>query len=181
MNLEIRPLELSDLDIIKLFTDRWIGQDYYSFDELEDVLSLSRGCSLGAFRGSELGAVRLTFAPGNWLSKFERGLTPSKWEIPSNSMAYFKSLFVADSFQAKGLGVKLSLESMRLLKNLGAEGILCHSWLESPNNSSQRYLMKLGFKAVNEFPKFWFPIDYECTRCAPRRCECTAMEMVKYI
>ncbi len=181
MNLEIRPLVSNDLEAIKIFTDQWIGLDYYEVSEIEQILEQSQGCSLGAFKNSKLGAVRLTLAPGDWQKGFERGLSPSKWSIPSDKMAYFKSLFVAESFQANGLGLKLSLESIRLLKNLGAEGILCHSWLESPNNSSQRYLKKLGFDSVAEFPKFWFPIDYECTRCSPQRCVCTAMEMVKYI
>ena len=27
----IRPLEESDLDKVQLFTDRWIGKDYYSY------------------------------------------------------------------------------------------------------------------------------------------------------
>ena len=33
----IRPLEESDLKNVQLFTDRWIGQDYYSYSELHDV------------------------------------------------------------------------------------------------------------------------------------------------
>ncbi|PIP91675.1 MAG: GNAT family N-acetyltransferase [Bdellovibrionales bacterium CG12_big_fil_rev_8_21_14_0_65_38_15] len=181
MNLEVRSLRDNDLEQIKQFTDQWIGNDYYDLNSIRTILLQSKGCSLGAFRDGHLGAVRLTLAPGTWVEEFDRGLTPSKWKIPANQMAYFKSLFVAKDFQANGLGVHLSLESIELLKMLGAKGIICHSWLESPNNSSQRYLSKLGFEAVAEFPKFWFPIDYDCTRCAPKRCECTAMEMVKYI
>ena len=31
----IRPLEESDLKNVQLFTDRWIGQDYYSYYPLQ--------------------------------------------------------------------------------------------------------------------------------------------------
>src|SRR5690606_25552492 len=110
-----------------------------------------------------------------------RGLTPDRWQVKPEQMAYFKSLFVAKKFQAAGMGKRLSLESIELLKKCGAKAVLCHSWLESPNNSSQRYLLKLGFEEIARFPKFWYPIDYVCTRCGPKRCECTAVEMVKYI
>ena len=179
--MDITSLTHDHVALIKAFTDQWIGLNYYSQDELAHYLDQSEGCSLGAFVGDELAAVRISLAPGRWIKEMGAGLTPARWKVTENSMAYFKSLFVAKKFQADGLGKKLSLRSIELLKAKGAKAVLCHSWLESPNNSSQRYLLKMGFEAVNEFPKFWYPIDYQCTRCAPRRCECTAIEMVKYI
>lgn len=180
--MQIRPLTLADVPAIKAFTDQWIGLNYYAYGELEHLIDQSLGCSLGAFSDEgELAAIRISLAPGTWIEEIGRGLSPQVWEVAPESMGYFKSLFVADKFQACGLGRKLSLESIKLLKDCGAKAVLCHSWLESPNNSSQRYLLKLGFKPINEFPKFWYPIDYECTRCGPDRCVCTAVEMVKYI
>lgn len=180
--LTIRPLTASDAATIKTFTDTWIGLNYYGEGELEHYLEQSKGCSLGAFaEDGELGAIRISLAPGTWMEELGRGLTPQAWDVAPDEMGYFKSLFVAGKFQAKGLGRKLSLESIELLKKCGAKAVLCHSWLESPNNSSQRYLNNLGFKEIARFPKFWYPIDYECTRCGPKRCVCTAVEMVKYI
>lgn len=182
MSLIIKTITDGDLPAIKAFTDRWIGKDYYGEGELEQLIAQSQGTSLGAFTAEgELGAIRLSLAPGTWMEGLGRGLTPDAWKTEASKMAYFKSLFVAKKFQAHGLGKRLSLESIELLKKHGAQAVLCHSWLESPNNSSQRYLLKLGFEAVAEFPKFWYPIDYECTRCGPSRCVCTAIEMVKYI
>lgn len=180
--MDIRAVHSDDLGLIKDFTDRWIGEGYYSQGELEHYLEQSRGCSLGAFAASgELAAIRISLAPTTWIEELGRGLTPKAWDVLPEQMAYFKSLFVAKKFQAKGLGRKLSLASIDLLKQQGAKAVLCHSWLESPNNSSQRYLKNLGFSEIARFPKFWYPIDYECTRCGPERCVCTAVEMVKYI
>ncbi len=182
MDLLIRPVSAADIPAIKAFTDRWIGLDYYAAGELEELLEQSQGASLGAFASNgEMAAIRLSLAPNSWVEGLGRGVTPSLWRVGPQEMAYFKSLFVSKKFQARGLGVELSLRSIEVLKKLGAKAVLCHSWLESPNNSSQRYLHKLGFEEVARFPKFWYPIDYECTRCAPERCVCTAVEMVKYL
>ena len=70
---------------------------------------------------------------------------------------------------------------LSILKDMGAEAVLCHSWMESPENSSQRYLLKMGFQKIKEHPKFWYEIDYFCTRCGPSRCVCTAGEMIKLL
>ena len=75
--------------------------------------------------------------------------------------------FVSGDYQQKGIGKSLSDQSIEVLKKMDAKAILCHSWLESPGNSSQRYLQKMGFDSVKEHEKFWYPIDYECTRCSP--------------
>lgn len=182
MNLLIRPVGRDDAAAIKAFTDRWIGLNYYAEGELEHLLEQSQGTSLAALApDGEMAAIRLSLAPNTWIEDLGRGVTPDAWRIQASKMAYFKSLFVSKKFQAQGLGKELSLRSIELLKKLGAQGVLCHSWLESPNNSSQRYLIKLGFEEVARFPKFWYPIDYECTRCGPDRCVCTAVEMVKYL
>lgn len=181
MSLTIRSVTSDDVAAIKVFTDKWIGLNYYQAGELEHYIEQSQGCSLGAFaEDGELAAIRISLAPKTWIEELGRGLTPQLWQVKADKMAYFKSLFVAKKFQAKGLGRKLSLASIEKLKQQGASAVLCHSWLESPNNSSQRYLAKLGFEEIARFPKFWYPIDYECTRCGPKRCVCTAVEMVKY-
>lgn len=181
-NVQFKPLDEGSLEAVKAFTDQWIGKDYYQVDELKEIYDASLfgagSCSFLAFVEGELAGVRLTFAPGRWSELITRGLSPETWGIPFEDMAYFKSLFVAEKFQGLGIGIGLSQRSLGLLKEAGARGVLCHSWLESPGNSSQRYLIKFGFSEVNRHPKFWYPIDYECTRCAPERCTCTASEMI---
>ena len=185
----IRPLEESDLKNVQLFTDRWIGQDYYSYSELHDVFKKGNQGSLNAsfvaLSGGDVVGIRLTYAPGTWIESstevFKKGLSTKEWKVPSLKMGYFKSLFIHEDFQGKGLGKVLSNKALSILKDMGAEAVLCHSWMESPENSSQRYLLKMGFQKIKEHPKFWYEIDYFCTRCGPSRCVCTAGEMIKLL
>lgn len=171
------PLEKEHALAVKKFCDQWIGTNYYSVSEVEELIEASGGASFGAW-DSSLVAIRLTLAPGKWNNIITRGLTPAAWPCEQKDMAYFKSLFVAEDHQAQGLGKQLSTLSLKALKDMGAKAVLCHSWLESPGNSSQKYLKKMGFEEKARHEKFWFPIDYECTRCTPERCVCTAAEMV---
>ena len=185
----IRPLEESDLKNVQLFTDRWIGQDYYSYSELYDVFKKGNQGSLNAsfvaLSGGDVVGIRLTYAPGTWIESstevFKKGLSTKEWKVPSLKMGYFKSLFIHEDFQGNGLGKVLSNKALSILKDMGAEAVLCHSWMESPENSSQRYLLKMGFHKIKEHPKFWYEIDYFCTRCGPSRCVCTAGEMIKLL
>lgn len=179
--------EFADTDIQKVlqFTDDWIGKNYFSEEELAEVYhrSLRDGLTASFLAESDNGeivAARLSYAPGEWTSH-ARGLSFDLWKCDHREVGYFKSLFVSRDFQGRGLGRKLSSLSIERLKQMGTQAIVCHSWLESPGNSSQRYLKKMGFDEVKRYPKFWFLIDYECTKCAPSRCECTAIEMIKYL
>ncbi|MBT7608284.1 MAG: GNAT family N-acetyltransferase [Bacteriovoracaceae bacterium] len=185
MNFEIRSLNEDLLEDVRLFTDQWIGKDYFSPEELQLIFKRSIknevSASLVAFHKSELVAVRLTYAPDQWIEESTRGLTPKRWDVPVEKVAYFKSLFVRGDFQQQGLGKTLSNKSIQILEKMGAEAILCHSWLESPGNSSQKYLQKIGFNDVSIHEKFWFPVDYHCRRCGPNKCVCTTVEMIKKI
>lgn len=183
-NLKIIPFSADHIAQVKAFADKWIGQDYFEREELEEVLALSRKgelvCSLLAVVDGELAAIRLSYAPGEWVER-ARGASVEKWGEPKSQTGYFKSLFVAEKFQKQGLGKKISLASIEVLREMGAKALVCHSWLESPQNSSQRYLQSMGFEEVKSHPRFWSHIDYSCVRCSPKRCECSAVEMIKYL
>lgn len=182
--IEIAPLQFDDISAIKAFMNQGFGQNFYSEKELEKVLEKSKAhglnASFGARVAGSLAGVRLTYAPGTW-TKGHRALSPHKWKIPENKAAYFKSLVVSEKFQKMGIGRSLSARSIEVLRQMGAQGILCHSWLESPGNSSQIYLQRMGFEQIQEHPNFWHEVDYECVRCGPRKCVCSAAEMIKYL
>lgn len=183
--MTIRPLAKQDIPAIKLFTDRTIGTNYFSESELLDILARSekdnRQCSLGLFDQMEnIRGIRITFPPGNWSHGKGKGLSPSLWKVELKDMGYFQSLFIDPPLTGQGWGKKLSLKSIEILKDLGAKAILCHSWKESPNDSSGRYLRSLGFELVNVHPYYWKEVDYQCTRCG-KPCLCTAEEMIKYL
>lgn len=181
MDFKIEELRLSDLPALKEFTDREIGAGYYSIDEIEDIYHRSqvngRMCTLLLKRGSEIHGVRITYPPGNWNHGKGDGLSIGKWPYPLSETAYFQSLFLSSEVQGQGWGGKLSARAIEILKEVHAKGIVCHSWKESPNNSSAKYLEKLGFQLIAEHPKYWQHVNYNCTRCGRPPCQCTAQEM----
>lgn len=178
----IRSLERSDLAPLKAFTDREIGDGYYSKNELEDVFvrSLKDGTMYTLILekpDSELVGVRITYPPGQWKHGKGHGLTSEAWPHPMAHTGYFQSIFLAGELHGQGWGGKLSQEALDLLRKGGAKGVVCHSWKESPNNSSTRYLQKIGFQKIAEHPLYWKDVDYNCTRCLKPPCQCTAIEM----
>lgn len=183
--LRVRELQESDLPQVKAFTDIEIGQGYFTLPQLHDIFCAGRKDGLNASfllvgPGNKIMGVRLSFMPGQWLTKPPNQRAHSElWSVPYEAVGYFQSLFVSEKCQGGGWGRRLSMASIENMKLAGAKAVVCHSWNESPNNSSARYLKSLNFTAVTEIPNFWKPIDYECTRCG-RPCLCTATEMILY-
>lgn len=186
---EIQSLSESDLPALKVFTDEQIGAGYYSEAELREIFAKSKAsdtrmCSFLLKMGAEILGVRFTYPPGRWShGKGQgqglggRGLHPEKWPHSLNETAYFQSLFLSAKVQGQGWGAKLSQASIDVLKTVGARGVVCHSWKESPFNSSSRYLEKMGFKIIAEHPLYWSEVNYNCSRCLKPPCQCTALEM----
>lgn len=184
-DLKIRPLAKTDLEAVKAFTDRAIGVNYYTLPEIEEIfrksLSGSTMCSLVlADERGGIHGVRITYPPGAWNSGKGKGLHPEMWRTPLANVAYFQSIFVDGALTGQGWGKKMSLRALEILKATGARAVVCHSWVESPHNSSGRYLRDLGFESVQLHPLYWKDVDYECTRCG-KPCVCTAEEMIKYL
>lgn len=180
--LKIRPFQQKDLLNIKTFTDREIGEGYYSLDELKVIFDRSNKngimCSLLLENDAgKIFGVRISYPPGNWKHGKGKGLCPEKWPHGVDSTAYFQSLFISDEIRGQGWGGQLSKEALFKLREVGAKGVVCHSWKESPNNSSTKYLKKLGFELIAEHPEYWKEVDYKCTRCGEPPCLCTAQEM----
>lgn len=179
---KIRPLEIGDLSAVQVFTDQEIGAGYYSKQELEGIFKRSQKNGEmftlvlenadGAIKG-----IRITYPPGQWEHGKGKGLEPHKWPQDFKDTAYFQSLFLSNDVQAQGWGGRMSLAAIELLRKAGTKGIVCHSWKESPNNSSTRYLVKLGFEFISEHKEYWKDLDYNCSRCLKPPCRCTAQEM----
>ncbi len=179
----IRPFQSTDVERVKEFTDSEIGDGYYSLDELKKNQSRSMASdgSVSSFllldeKTDLVKGLRLAFPPGNWDHGKGSKQRADLWPFPVEQSAYFQSLFLAKDLQGQGWGPKLSEMSLHVFKNLGAQGVATHSWKESPNNSSVRYLEKVGFKKIIEHPLYWFDVDYVCTRDG-KPCRCTAVEM----
>lgn len=180
----IRELIMSDLDAVLRFSDRQIGQDYFSPQKLAEIIEAStmKNVSVSFVLEDEEGiqGIRLTYPPGQWLKRHvSQPAHPELWRVPLAQVGYFQSLFIAPKYQGQGFGQRLSMASVENLRKLNTKAVVCHSWDESPNNSSRKYLNSLGFEPVCQIPNYWKQIDYECTRCG-KPCVCTATEMILY-
>lgn len=186
MDLLIEPIKDQDFAAVLKFTDKHIGEGYFSEDKLKKVFQGSKwqGQSMSFvlkdLKGNIFG-VRLSYPPMQWPDRHpSQKLHPHLWRVELDKVAYFQSLFLADEAQGRGYGQRLSLASIEHLKMAGAKAVVCHSWNESPGNSSRRYLDKLGFQPVIDIPYYWKEIPYSCTRCGSP-CLCTATEMILYL
>lgn len=177
----IRPMQTQDIPAIRAFTDMAIGTNYYSEEELKDIFqkSILNGvcCTLVLEDAGKMFGIRITYPQGNWQKGKGKGLSPAEWKVPQKDVAYFQSLFIHPELTGKGWGKKMSLHAIELLKKLGAKAIVTHSWKESPEDSSGRYLRGMGFRLVATHPLYWKDVDYVCTRCG-KPCLCTAEEMI---
>lgn len=179
-----RPIKTKDMEMLKRFTDRWIGEGYFTKEQLREacIKGIKEDLNAGfiATVKEKIVGVRISYAPGEWINKHTiTTLSPGAWGIDIPDVAYFKSMFVHERFQQQGIGSKLSRLSIEQLKLMGAKAIVCHAWVESPGNSSRKYLQKMGFKEINQHKNFWYFVNYQCPRCGHNeRCTCTAAEMM---
>ncbi|MCB0393180.1 MAG: GNAT family N-acetyltransferase [Bdellovibrionales bacterium] len=167
------------------FLDRAIGENYYSASELREILKKSEKegmmCSLAVVdEDGKVWGARISYPPGKWKKGKGESLSPHLWKTKMEETAYFQSLFVDPELSGQGWGPKLSLESIDRLKRVGAKAVVCHSWVESPNQSSIRYLTKMGFEPLVRYPLYWTKVNYVCTVCGPPPCQCTAEECILY-
>lgn len=188
MKVNIRNIRLTDLERVKDFTDKWIGMNYFTKAELRKALIQGTNEELNASflamdEAENIVAIRITYLPGEWQENEDlKGyISPHKWKTPLSRTAYFKSLFVHKDYQKQGLGRELSTRSLHALYQAGALAVVCHAWVESPNNSSIQYLNSFKFESIKTHKDFWFFKDYECPRCHPNKCVCSAEEMIYYL
>lgn len=180
-SVKIEGLSPHHLTQLKDVSDQWIGSDYFSLDSLKQFASPNRDENLSLVlldSENQICGFRLTEK-----FPFESGLInkchEDLWPFSIQRAAYFKSLFIKPEWTGVGLGLRLSQASIERARQQDFEGIFCHSWKESPHQSSVRYLQKLGFVEIAEHPLFWSDVNYHCTRCGNPPCQCTAIEMIK--
>ena len=181
--MQIQEFLESHIPAVKKFTDEQIGEGYYSLEELaqNQKKSVTKSGVITSFvlvdpDSQAVKGLRLAYAPGYWVHGKGSKLRPDLWPFPLEQAAYFQSLFLSKDLQGQNWGPRLSQKSIEVFQKLGAAEIITHSWKESPNNGSLKYLEKMGFKKLIEHPLYWFDVDYICTRDG-KPCRCTAIEM----
>lgn len=181
--LLFKPLSLDLLPKVIKLSDQEFGSGYYTEGSLRMWIQLGgEKCSLALVDAQQnLYGFRITFLAGSWLHFMKDKCKTELWNISPEGVAYFKSILITRKLQGQGWGSRLSQKSIEVLKKMGNTAIVCHSWRESFNNSSTRYLEKLGFKPLAEHKNFWSGINYHCSRCGTPPCQCTALEMILYL
>jgi GNAT superfamily N-acetyltransferase len=174
-------MTVEDAGAVALLADSTIGVGYYTEAAVLEYLARST-TSAGVFSfvaeaGGRLVGFRFALPPGRWDSGRGEGLSPSRWPAPLDAAAYLQSAFVDPAFTGLGVGRRMTRQAIDALRGAGARVVVAHSWKESPHNSSFRYLSRLGFVPVAEYPRYWREVDYECSLDG-RPCQCTAVEMV---
>lgn len=178
--MKILPFTEEYVDSTLECSNLYIGDNYFEKDQLTQLARLKSSFILVDEKNKVQG-LRLSYPPGSWVdSKKPEKLCPELWKVPPEKVAYFQTIFLADGARGGGWGLRLSQASIAVLRDMGARAIVCHSWKESPHNSSMKYLKKLGFELIKEYPNYWIQVDYDCIRCG-RPCVCTASEMIFYL
>ena len=122
---------------------------------------------------------RLSFAPGQWQP--DQWCSLPLWPVPANTMAYFKSVGVAESARGQGVASALLKRSVSALQLQGATAGLAHIWRESPGNAAELYFRHAGAALLKVHPNRWRhlseTVGYLCPICGDL-CSCSAAEMV---
>jgi ribosomal protein S18 acetylase RimI-like enzyme len=186
MEYRIRPISVFDIQKIVDFADQWIAENYYKKSQLRALLMKGVredvNASFVALDKNKIIGFGLAFAPSEWITQDDEfNLSSHLWNVPSDDVAYLKNLVVDKNYQGLGIGRAILDKTTQAVKDMGAKAIVCHSWVESPKNTSRKYFDKMNFKPVNLHDNFWYFKDYICAKYSPRKCDCSACEMIKVL
>ncbi|MCB0407017.1 MAG: GNAT family N-acetyltransferase [Bdellovibrionales bacterium] len=185
-SLQLRTIKKDDIPAICKMGDEAFGERYITEQLLQKEWPLLQSKDnyasyiLETLESSPIAiGFRLTYLPGLWLNTKEgRKSHINLWHIPTENVAYFKTSYVSENYRGQGWGKKMALLAIDQLRKMGAQAIVTHSWNESPEDSSGKYLRHLGFEDIGIIDGFWKDSDYSCTECHKTPCICTAMEMI---
>jgi len=125
---------------------------------------------------------RLTYAPTLWQA--DEWCSPDLWKLPIEKLCYFKCSTVNSKYRGHGIARKMLNASIEAVKKQGADGGVCHTWMQSPGNVAYLYFTKCGGQHIKTHPKRWLADaknGYRCVVCLPDLyCHCDAGEMILY-
>jgi len=185
-SLQLRIIKKEDISAICKMGDEAFGERYITKQLLQKewpLLQSGDNCASYILETLDPSpnpiGFRLTYLPGLWLNTKEgKKSHVDLWHIPTEKVAYFKTSYVSENFRGQGWGKEMARLAINQLCKMGAQAIITHSWNESPEDSSGKYLRSLGFKDIGRIERFWQDSDYSCTECLQTPCVCTAMEMM---
>jgi len=130
----------------------------------------------------KLAGFRLTYAPTNW--EVDQWCSPDLWKLPFEKLCYFKCSTVDSKYRGFGVAKTMLNASIQAVKKQGAEGGVCHTWMQSPGNVAYLYFTHCGGQHIKTHPDRWLESSYagyRCIVCLPDiHCHCDAGEMILY-
>jgi len=195
--LILAPLEPKYFDAVIALGNQVHGEDYLTDEIINAIYKKSNkggiNCSFVMIDTAEsstsstpeaekVAGFRLTYAPTNWDA--DEWCSPDLWKLPIEKLCYFKCGTVDTNYRGYGVARKMLNASIQAVKKQGAEGGVCHTWMQSPGNVAFLYFTKCGGQHINTHPNRWLEDSYQgyrCIVCLPDiHCHCDAGEMILY-
>jgi ribosomal protein S18 acetylase RimI-like enzyme len=184
--LNLVPLDIEYFDSVIELGNRVHGDAYLTHDILRKIFDKSIkstiNCSFVMLDGDKLVGFRLTYAPTLW--ELDQWCSPELWDLPIGKLCYFKSSTVDADYRGRGIAKQMLQASIKAAKQQGAEGGICHTWMQSPGNAAYEYFVRCGGKHLKTYPNRWLEDSYAGYRCivcgADNYCHCDAGEMILY-
>lgn len=133
-------------------------------------------------RAEKIVGFRLTYAPTNW--EVDQWCSYDLWNLPIEELCYFKSSTVDSEYRCHGIAKQMLMASIEATKKQGANGGICHTWMQSPGNAAFLYFIKCGGQHIKTYPNRWLEDSYAGYRCivcgVDEYCHCDAGEMILY-
>ncbi|MBD3260340.1 MAG: GNAT family N-acetyltransferase [Candidatus Altiarchaeales archaeon] len=183
----IEPLSRDHFQQVVDLGNKVHGDNYLSLKDMDEILEISqkngRNASFVALtedRGCLVG-FRLAFAPGKWINRYSKKLSPKLWPFPAEKIAYFKCNTVDARYRRRGIGKQLLYRSIQECKKQGAKAGIAHIWVNSPGNSAYNYFTRSGGKPLvmyrNYWAEEWRQKGAGCSACG-KECGCSGIEMI---
>lgn len=185
-SLKLVPLEPLHFDrVIDLGNDVH-GDGYLTTEIITKIYKKSIlhdiNCSFVILDDEKMVGFRLTYAPTLW--SIDEWCSPDLWQLPIEQLCYFKSSTVDKNYRGKGIAKQMLQASILAADKMGANGGICHTWMQSPGNAAYQYFIKSGGIHLKTYPNRWLQDSIEGYRCivcgADNYCRCDAGEMILY-
>jgi len=195
--LKLTPLEPKYFDKVIALGNEVHGDDYLTEETINSIYEKSHkdqvNCSFVMLdvvqdpsdpqkEMEKVIGFRLTYASTHW--EIDQWCSPELWKLPVKKLCYFKCSTVDSNYRGHGIAKKMLNASVQAAKKQGAQGGVCHTWMQSPGNVAYLYFTKCGGQHIKTHPNRWLEDahnGYRCVVCLPDPyCHCDAGEMILY-
>ena len=187
MKLEIRNAQARDLPEIKHLIDVYIAEDYYSLEELEELLHGDEHLFYVVTDADRDGAIVSYFY--GFLSALDKALPLLHVsQKPEKLLGYegdtlvgvYKTSSTEKEYQGHGICSSFIRGLEPVLRERGAKLILATALRPLGREVPMRHIFERnGFSAIAEIPRPWVDMYLYCPYCQQHHCICDAVFYMK--